>query len=242
MPSTHFSRNTVAVLVSSATDCSRLRAISGMRTFSSKLPCVPATVIAVSLPITWAPTCMTTSGMTGLTLPGMIEEPFWSSGRKISPRPQRGPEPIHARSLAIFVSDTATILRAADASTRPSRLAWASNGSAGAEIFSPVSDAMMSRTIFANFLWVLSPVPVAVPPSGIMPRRGSVAFTRCVPRRTCAAYPANSWPRVTGTASMRCVRPAFTRPPNSLAFAAKDFSSASRAGMSLWLISSRAAR
>ncbi len=39
------------------------------------------TVIAVSLPITWAETWMTTSGITGLTLPGMIDEPFCSSGR-----------------------------------------------------------------------------------------------------------------------------------------------------------------
>ena len=45
--------------------------------------------------------------MTGLTLPGMIEEPFCSSGRKISPIPARGPEPISARSPAILVSETA---------------------------------------------------------------------------------------------------------------------------------------
>ena len=50
--------------------------MSGMRTFSSKLPCVPPTVIAVSFPITCAATWRTTSGMTGLTLPGMIDEPF----------------------------------------------------------------------------------------------------------------------------------------------------------------------
>ena len=81
MPSTHFSLKAFAVLLSRAIDCSRLRAMSGMRTLSSKLPCVPPMVMAVSLPMTWAPTCMTTSGMTGLTLPGMIEEPFCSSGR-----------------------------------------------------------------------------------------------------------------------------------------------------------------
>ena len=74
--------------------------------------------------------------MTGLTLPGMIEEPFCSSGRKISPMPARGPEPISAMSLAILVSDTATTFSAPDSSTSASRLAWASNGSAGASIFS----------------------------------------------------------------------------------------------------------
>ena len=55
--------------------------MSGMRTFSSNWPCMPPTVTAVSLPITCAPTWSTTSGMTGLTLPGMIDEPFCSSGR-----------------------------------------------------------------------------------------------------------------------------------------------------------------
>ena len=85
-------------------DSNRLRAITGTRTFSSKAPCVPATVTAMSLPITWAATWSTTSGITGLTLPGMIEEPFCSSGSASSTRPVRGPEPISTRSLAILVS------------------------------------------------------------------------------------------------------------------------------------------
>ena len=69
-------------------------------------------MIAWSLPITWAATWVTTSGMTGFTLPGMIELPFWSSGRRISARPARGPEPMRRRSFAIFVSETATVLSA----------------------------------------------------------------------------------------------------------------------------------
>ena len=96
-------------------------------------------VIAASLPITCAATCVTTSGMTGFTFPGMIELPFCSSGRKISARPARGPEPMKRRSFAIFVSETATVFSAPDASTSPSRAACASNASAGAEIVRPVS-------------------------------------------------------------------------------------------------------
>ena len=42
-------------------------------------------------------------------------------------------------SFAIFVSETATVFSAPDASTIPSRAAVASNGSAGAEIVRPVS-------------------------------------------------------------------------------------------------------
>ena len=37
-------------------------------------------VIAASVPITWQATCTTDSEMTGLTLPGMIDEPGWIAG------------------------------------------------------------------------------------------------------------------------------------------------------------------
>ena len=124
-------------------------------------------MIAWSFPITCAATCVTTSGMTGFTLPGMIELPFCSSGRKISASPARGPEPISRRSLAIFVRLTATTLSAPEASTSPSRAACASNGSAGGEIWRPVSAASSSRTFAAKSGCVFSPVPTAVPPSGI---------------------------------------------------------------------------
>jgi hypothetical protein len=144
-------------------------------------------VIAVSFPITWADTWHTTSGITGLTLPGMIELPFCSSGMKISASPARGPEPIQRRSFAIFVSDTARPFSAADASTSPSRFACASNGSAGGRIRSPVSADSRSRTSAANRGCVFSPVPTAVPPSGIFPSRSSVASIRACPSRTCAA-------------------------------------------------------
>ena len=97
----------------------------------------------------------------------MIDEPFWSSGMTISDRPVRGPDPIQRMSFAILVSETATVLSAPEVSTRPSRAACASNGSAGGEIVSPVSAVSRSRTRAANSGWVLSPVPVAVPPSGI---------------------------------------------------------------------------
>ena len=161
--------------------------MSGMRTLSSNWPCRPPTVIAVSLPMTWAATWSTTSGITGLTLPGMIEEPFCSSGRKISPMPARGPEPMSAMSWAILVSDTATTFSAPESSTSASRLACASNGSAGGSILSLVWRVSSRRTRSANFGCVLRPVPVAVPPSGIWRTWTSAASMRSWPRRICAA-------------------------------------------------------
>ena len=104
----------------------------------------------------------------------MIEEPFCSSGRKSSPMPARGPEPISARSLAILVSETATTFSAPDSSTSASRLACASNGSSGARIVEAgVGRRARSRTRSANSGCVLRPVPVAVPPSGIWATCGS---------------------------------------------------------------------
>ena len=96
-------------LASSRIDSSTLRAISGSITLSSKLPVAPAKATAASLPITWAATWIVASGSTGFTLPGMIELPGCRSGRKISPSPVRGPEPIQRRSLAIFTRPTAMV-------------------------------------------------------------------------------------------------------------------------------------
>ena len=59
-----------------------------------------------------------------------------------------------------------------------------------------------------------NPVPTAVPPRQSSIRRGSAAFSRSMPLATCRAYPENSWPSVSGVASIRCVRPVFTMSMN----------------------------
>ncbi len=95
--------------------------MSGTNTLSSKLPCAPANPIATSLPITCAPTCVTTSAITGFTLPGMIDEPGCRSGSRISASPVRGPLAIHRRSLAIFTSEAASVRSCPLVSTSASR-------------------------------------------------------------------------------------------------------------------------
>ena len=57
-----------------------------------------------SLPMTRKQTMFTTSGITGFTLPGMIEEPGCFGGRLISRSPHRGPDESRRRSLQIFES------------------------------------------------------------------------------------------------------------------------------------------
>ena len=74
-----------------ARECRKLWIITGLNTFSSKLPCEPANadrgVVAEDLarrPSSCASDCV------GFTLPGMIDEPGSFSGRRSSPSPARG--------------------------------------------------------------------------------------------------------------------------------------------------------
>src|SRR5437588_8544564 len=125
MPSTHFSANARLTDASRRIDSSRLRAITGSITLSSKLPAEPPNATAASLPTTCDTTWHTASGSTGLTLPGMIDEPGCRSGMKISARPVRGPDDIQRRSLAHLYSDTAMVRSAPLHSTSASRAPWA---------------------------------------------------------------------------------------------------------------------
>src|SRR5699024_9260773 len=74
-PSIILSAITREELVSRRMDSNRFEAMTGMPTLSSKAPLVEDSEIVVSLPMTWAQTIETASTMTGLTLPGIIEEP-----------------------------------------------------------------------------------------------------------------------------------------------------------------------
>src|SRR3954452_16475250 len=232
MPSTQRSASSRELLASSVIDSSRLRAITGSITFSSKLPPAPATVIVVSVPITWAATISVASQITGFTLPGMMLEPGWRSGSAISPRPARGPDPIQRRSLQIFVTLTAIVFSCPDSSTRPSRAPCASKWSSASLSSRPVRRLSSAITAAAKPGGVLIPVPTAVPPRGSSATRGRVARTRSAPRRICWAYPLNSWPSVTGVASIRCVRPDFTTWANSDPLRDRESARCSRAGNS----------
>ncbi len=130
---------------------------------------------------------MAASHITGLTFPGMIEEPGCRSGSRISPRPARGPEPIQRRSFAILLMLTAIVRSTPDASTRPSRAPWASKWLRASVKGSRVSSASRSMTAAAKPGGVLMPVPTAVPPSGSSATRGSAASMRSTPYRIWAA-------------------------------------------------------
>ena len=76
--------------------------------------------MAVWLPMTWQHTIVIASDWVGLTLPGMMEEPGSLAGSASSPKPQRGPEPSQRMSLAIFISEAASVLSAPEAATMAS--------------------------------------------------------------------------------------------------------------------------
>ena len=155
--------------------------MTGNITLSSKLPCDPANATVASLPMTWAATIRVASGSTGLTLPGMIDEPGCRSGRWISARPARGPEPIQRMSLQILVSETAMVRSCPDASTSPSRAPCASKWLRASVNGRPVAALSSSMTAAANPGGVLMPVPTAVPPSGSSASRGSEDCSRSIP-------------------------------------------------------------
>ena len=96
----------------------RLWAMIGSKAFNCSWPPSAAMVMVMSLPMTSKAIWLTTSGITGLTLPGMIDEPAARGGRRISLSPACGPEDSRRRSLQVFDSLQATRLRTPESWTK----------------------------------------------------------------------------------------------------------------------------
>ena len=71
----------------------------------------------MTLKATW----FTTSGITGFTLPGIIDEPAWVGFNFISPIPTCGPELISLRSLDIFDKFAAKVFKIPETYKNPSK-------------------------------------------------------------------------------------------------------------------------
>ena len=160
-------------------------------------------VIAASLPITCAATMAVASGMTGFTLPGMIEEPGCSACRLISPRPARGPEFIQRRSLAIFIIATAMALSCPESATAASCEPISGKKLSAAENDIPVVAESSDAKRRANASWVLIPVPTAVPPMASVCTPGNTASRSLIAFRSWSRQLSRDWPRLTGIASIR---------------------------------------
>src|SRR5687767_8325507 len=95
----------------------RLCAMIGSKALSCSCPASAAMVTVMSLPITSKAIWFTTSGITGFTLPGMIELPACTAGSAISPMPARGPLESRRRSLQTLESLTAMRLSTPESCT-----------------------------------------------------------------------------------------------------------------------------
>ena len=152
----------------------RPAAITGICTLSSNEPLAPAHATVASLPTTRAATMSTASGMTGLTLPGMIDEPGCRSGIAISPRPgvRAGAHP------AQVVADLGEADR--DGAQRTGQLDQPVARALRLEVVARLGQrqarcprASSAMTRCGKPAGVLIPVPTAVPPSGTSAARGS---------------------------------------------------------------------
>ena len=97
----------------------------GSKALSWSWPASAAMVTVTSLPITSKAIWLTTSGMTGLTLPGMMLDPACTAGRLISPSPARrarGQQPQVVADLGELDRDP--LEHAGELDERPARPTW----------------------------------------------------------------------------------------------------------------------
>ena len=157
--------------------------------------------MVTSWPITSMATWLTASGITGFTLPGMMDEPACRAGKRISRSPASGPEAISRRSPQIFNRETAWAFRIPETSTNTSAFCVASTRFSARAKPIPVSSRKVSVTRKMNCRGAANPVPMAVPPRLTTRRRSSHLYMRQRSRFIASAYAPISRPRVVRTAS-----------------------------------------
>src|ERR1700736_6360819 len=219
-------------------DWNKQCAMMGSNALSCSCPASAAILIVTSLPTTSNATWLTTSGMTGLTLPGMMLEPGCTAGRLISLNPDRGPEDNSRRSLQILDNLSAVRFSTPDSCTN-APTSWVASTRSGAVVSeNPLISVSLSHTRCAYRGWALSPVPMAVPPRLISDPSCAASSSRSASSATMIAYVPNSCPNVIGTASCNCVRPIFNTDLNSSALrpnaAATSNSVVCRVAMCTW--------
>ena len=165
-PSTQRALKLSVAAASSVIDWSSASAVTGSITLSSRKLPVWLNAMVASLPTTRATTIVRLSTMTGFTLPGMMLDPGWVSGRASSAIPARGPIPISRRSEAIFHRLRAMVRIAPCAAMAASSVAWAWKWFEVSRTSRPVSADSRAQARPAYSGWALMPVPTAVPPSG----------------------------------------------------------------------------
>merc|ERR1719346_561603 len=116
-------------------------------TLSSSCPASEPKDKARSLPIASKQHMFITSGITGLTLPGMIDDPGAIGGKLISDSPHLGPEASNLRSLHTFDTFTATFLMIPEKYRKAPTLELASMRSSARVIGKPVTSRNSFTTV-----------------------------------------------------------------------------------------------
>ena len=150
--------------------------MTGSKALSSNCPASTAIVTVVSLPQTAKATWLTTSGITGLIFPGIIEDPACLTGKLISPIPVCGPEDINLKSLEIFESETAKVFKIDEAYKNPSKFCVPSTKSSACFKSRPVTSFNTFTISFTYVASALRPVPIAVAPRFTLDK-ASIAFS-----------------------------------------------------------------
>ncbi len=164
----------------------------------------------MSAPATANAIWFTTSGITGLTLPGMIDDPACRAGSVISPSPACGPDASSRRSLQIFESLAALRLTVPDSVMKAPASLVASIRSGAVTMSSPLATWSCRRTSSRYCGSAVMPVPIAVAPRFVSASSGETVRRSSTSSWMVCANPVNSCPRVIGTASCSCVRPIFS--------------------------------
>src|ERR671917_1673214 len=122
-PSTKLAANIGKKFFNMSVESSTHFNIPGNMTFSSNWPAWAAIATETSFPIMLKHIILRHSAKDGLTLPGIIDEPAWTAGIRISANPAVGPEAIIRISFAILLRSTAR-LRRVDEQFATSYLLW----------------------------------------------------------------------------------------------------------------------
>ena len=164
----------------------------GIMTLSSSCPACAPQATAVSLPMTWKQTWLTISGIAGLTLPGMIDEPGCTAGIEISPNPVRGPETSSRMSLQMLEISIAAVRMPLEMRTNGAIDCIAAKRFFDGTIGSPYHSASSPQTRPRNFGSTFSAVPAALPPIPSSQSSARPARRREAAPRMRSAHPENS--------------------------------------------------
>ena len=198
---------------SSRIDSSTACTMTGLKTLSWKLPCVPANATVASLPNTRVATIVIGLGLRRVDLARHDRaDPGSFSGIRSSPMPLRGPEAQPAHVVGHLHQRRR---RGCAATARPATSAsWAREGREHVRRpggrASPVSVAIFSAARSPNCGWALRPVPTAVPPMARSYEPGSTACGTARHARSRAARPSRRSPGRASSASRpagACGRP-----------------------------------